>query len=170
LEDAGIHAPPIVKEVANGHLELLDLGGRGGGGEVRPGGGLGSLGTVGGGGIDSGRSGGGNTVGTKTGEEGGDVARVGEGERARRAVVVDRKAKELGGDGVSFAVVGKRENGDKEVEVVLVVVLDAKVVHHQDKGDGARDMAEKAGGGGFKEAVGGEVGDESELGELTRLL
>ena len=60
---------------------------------------------------------------------------------------------------MSFAVVGKRENGDKEVEVVLVVVLDAKVVHHQDKGDGARDMAEKAGGGGFKEAVGGEVGD-----------
>jgi hypothetical protein len=52
----------------------------------------------------------------------------------------------------------------------LVVVLDTKVIHHQDEGDGARDMAEKAGGGSFKEAVGGEVGDESELGELTRLL
>ena len=79
LEDAGIHAPPIVKEISNGNLELLDLGGRGGGGEVRSGGGLGGLGSVGGGGVDGGRSGGGNTVGTKTGEEGGDVARVGEG-------------------------------------------------------------------------------------------
>ena len=47
------------------------------------------MGSVGGGGIDGGRSGGGDTVGTKTGEEGGDVARVGEGERAGRAVVVD---------------------------------------------------------------------------------
>ena len=151
-------------------MKLLDLGGRGCGGEVRPGGGLGGLGTVGGGGIDSGRSGGGNTVGTKAGEEGGDVARVGEGERARRAVVVDGKAKELGRDGVSFAVIGKRENGDKEVEVVSVVVLDTKVVHHQDKGDWARDMAKKTGGRGFKEAVSGEVRDETGLGELTRLL
>ena len=33
-----------------------------------------------------------NTVGTKTGEEGGDVARVGEGERTRGAVVVDGEA------------------------------------------------------------------------------
>jgi hypothetical protein len=63
----------------NGNLELLDLGGRGGGGEVRSGRGLGGLGSVGGVDVDGGRSGGGNTVGTKTGEEGGDVARVGEG-------------------------------------------------------------------------------------------
>ncbi len=27
LKDSGIHAPPIVKEIADGHLELLDLGG-----------------------------------------------------------------------------------------------------------------------------------------------
>ena len=71
---------------------------------------------------------------------------------------------------MSFAVVGEREDGDKVGEVVLVVVLDTKVIHHQDEGDGARDMAEEAGGGSFKEAVGGEVGDEAELGELTRLL
>ena len=50
-KDAGVHAPPIVKEVANGHLKLLHLGGRGGGGEVRAGGGLGGVGSVGGGGI-----------------------------------------------------------------------------------------------------------------------
>ena len=170
LEDAGVHAPPIVKEVAYCHLKLLHLGGRGRGGEVRAGGGLGGFGSVGGGGIDGGRSGGGNTVGTKTGEEGGDVARVGEGERTRGAVVVDGKSQKFGGDGVSFAVVGEREDGDKVGEVVLVVVLDTKVIHHQDEGDGARDMAEEAGGGGFEEAVGGEVGDEAELGELTRLL
>ncbi len=53
LEDAGIHAPPIVKEISNGNLELFDLGGRGGGGEVRSGGGLGGLGSVGGGGYYS---------------------------------------------------------------------------------------------------------------------
>ncbi len=34
---------------------------------------------------------------------------------------------------MSFAVVGEREDGDKVVEVVLVVVLDTKVIHHQTK-------------------------------------
>ena len=92
LEDAGVHAPPIVKEVAYCHLKLLHLGGRGRGGEVRAGGGLGGFGSVGGGGINGWRSGGGDTIGTKTGEEGGDVARVGEGERTRGAVVVDGEA------------------------------------------------------------------------------
>ena len=67
-------------------------------------------------------------------------------------------------------MIDERGNGDKVVEVVLVVVLDTKVVHHQDKGDWARDMAKKTGGRGFKEAVGGEVRDETGLGELTRLL
>ena len=71
---------------------------------------------------------------------------------------------------MSFAVVGEREDGDKVGEVVLVVVLDAKVIHHQDEGDGARDMAKEAGRRRFMKAVGGEVGDESEVGELTRLL
>ena len=46
---------------------------------------------------------------------------------------------------MSFAVVGEREDGDKVGEVVLVVVLDTKVIHHQDEGDGAGDMAEEAG-------------------------
>ena len=109
-------------------------------------------------------------MGTKTGEEGGDVARVGEGERTRGAVVVDGESQEFGGDGVSFAVVGEREDGDKVVEVVLVVVLDTKVIHHQDEGDGARDMAKEAGGRRFMKAVGGEVRNETGLGELTRLL
>ncbi len=88
----------------------------------------------------------------------------------RRAVVVDGEAKELGGDGVNFVMIGEREDGDKVVEIVLVVVFDTKVIHHQDKGDGARDMAEKTGVKRFIEAVSGEVRDETGLGELTRLL
>jgi hypothetical protein len=40
--------------------------------------------------------------------------------------VVDGEAKEFGGDGVSFAMIGEREDGDKVVEVVLVVVFDTK--------------------------------------------
>ena len=85
--------------------------------------------------------------------------------------MVDGKTKELSGDGVSFAVIlDERENGDKVVEVVLVVVFETKVIHHQDKGDGARDMAKKTGGRRFMEAVSGEVRDETGLGELTRLL
>jgi hypothetical protein len=52
----------------------------------------------------------------------------------------------------------------------LVVVFDTKVIHHQDKGDRARDMAKKTGVRSFMEAVNGEVRDETGLGELTRLL
>jgi len=84
--------------------------------------------------------------------------------------VVDGKTKELSGDGVSFAVIDERENGNKLVEVVLVVVFDSKVIHHQDKGDGARDMAKQTGCRRFMETVSGEVRDETGLGELTRLL
>ncbi len=84
--------------------------------------------------------------------------------------MVNGEAKELGGDGVSFAVIGEREDGDKVVEVVLAVVFDTKVIHHQDKGDGTRDMAKKTGSRRFMEAVSGEVRDETGLGELTRLL
>ncbi len=40
--------------------------------------------------------------------------------------MVDGEAKEFGGDGVSFAMIGEREDGDKVVEVVLVVVFDTK--------------------------------------------
>ncbi len=79
--------------------------------------------------------------------------------------MVDGEAKELGGDGVSFAVIGEREDGDKVVEVVLVLVFDTKVIHHQDKGDEARDMAKKTGGRRFMEAVSGEVRDERRVWE-----
>ena len=51
-----------------------------------------------------------------------------------------------------------------------MVIFDTKVIHHQDKGDGAKDMAKKTGGRRFMEAVSGEVRDETGLGELTRLL
>ncbi len=49
-------------------------------------------------------------------------------------------------------------------------LADTKVIHHQDEGDGTRDMAKKTGGRRFMEAVSGEVRDETGLGELTRLL
>jgi hypothetical protein len=71
---------------------------------------------------------------------------------------VDGKTKELSGDGVSFAVIDERENGDKVVEVVLVVVFDSKVIHHQRKDNVAGDVAEETGGRGLVEAVGGKMG------------
>ena len=53
-EDARVYTPPVVEEVANRDLQFLDLGRGGWGGEVRPGGGLGGPGTIGGGGVDRG--------------------------------------------------------------------------------------------------------------------
>jgi len=43
---------------------------------------------------------------------------------------------------MGFDVVELGKDRDKEVEVRAVVVLYPKVVHHQNKGDGTRDMAE----------------------------
>jgi hypothetical protein len=52
------------------------------------------------------------------------------------------EAKKFRGDGMGFDVVELGKDRDKEVEVRAVVVLYTKVVHHQNKGDGTRDMAE----------------------------
>ncbi len=46
------------------------------------------------------------------------------------------------------------------------MVLYAKAIHHQDKGDGARDMAEQTRGGGFIETVRGKEGEKTKLGEV----
>ena len=43
---------------------------------------------------------------------------------------------------MGFDVVELGKDRDKEVEVRAVMVLYTKVVHHQNKGDGTRDMAE----------------------------
>ena len=76
-EDARVYTPPVVEEVAHRDLQFLDLGRGGWGGEVRPGGGLGGPGTIGGGGVEGRGRGGADSIGTKTGKEGGDIARVG---------------------------------------------------------------------------------------------
>ncbi len=69
----------------------------------------------------------------------------------------DGKAKKFRRDRMGFDVEELGEDRDKEVEVRAVVVLYTKVIHHQNKGDGTRDMAEEAGCGGFVKAVRGEV-------------
>ena len=81
-------------------------------------------------------------MGSKAGEEGRDIAGVRQGERASGAVVCDGKAKIFRRDGMGFDVVELGKDRDKEVEVRAVVVLYTKVIHHQNKGDGTRDMAE----------------------------
>jgi hypothetical protein len=62
-----------------------------------------------------------------------------------------------------------RKTGDKESKVGGVVVLDAEVVHHQDKGNRARGVAEKTGGKGLVEVERLKERDEAEIGELTCL-
>jgi hypothetical protein len=71
---------------------------------------------------------------------------------------------------VGFAVVERGKARDKKFKVREVVVFDTEVIHHQDKGNRARDVTEKAGGRGFKETVGSKVRDKAVLRELARLL
>ena len=71
---------------------------------------------------------------------------------------------------MGFHVVEEGKDGDEKVEVRAVVVLYAKVVHHQDKSDGARDVAEQTRGGGFIETMRGEVREKTKLGKLACLL
>ena len=56
--------------------------------------------------------------------------------------MVEGETEEFRGDGMGFHVVEEGKDGDEKVEVRAVVVLYTKVVHHQDKGDRTRDMAE----------------------------
>jgi hypothetical protein len=109
-------------------------------------------------------------VGSKASEEGRDIAGVRQGERESGAVVVEGEAKKFRGDGMGFDVIEEGKDGGKKVETRAVVVPYTKVVHHQDKGDRTRDMAEEAGCGGFVETVRGEVGEKTKLRQLTCLL
>ena len=79
----------------------------------------------------------GNTKGTKASEKSGDIAGIGDSECVLGAVVLEREAEILGSDGVSFDVVEGGKARDKKSEVRGVVVLDAEVVHDQDKGNRA---------------------------------
>ena len=51
----------------------------------------------------------------------------------------------------------------------MVLVLDADVVHHQDKGNRARGVAEKTGGKGLVKVKRLKQRDKSKIGELTCL-
>jgi hypothetical protein len=146
------------------------LCGEGWGRIVRPSGGLGGPGPVGGKNVDGGGGCGANTVRTKAGEKRGDVARIRERESASRAVVVQSKAKKFGRDGVGFAMIKRGKTRDEILKVIEMVVFGTEVIYHQDKSDRTRDVAEKARSSGFEETVGSKVGDESVLGELARLL
>jgi hypothetical protein len=133
--------------------------GRGGWGRgVSASGGLGGPGSVGGRNVDGGGGGGANAVRAKAGKKGGDIARVRERESARSAVVMEGETKELGRDGVGFAVIQGGKARDKKFKVREVVVFDTEVIYHQDKGYRTRDVAEKARGRGFEEAFGKQGG------------
>jgi hypothetical protein len=108
-------------------------------------------------------------MGSEVFKEGGDVVRIRDGESSVETVVGYGKTKKRRGYGMSFYMVKGRKTGDKESKVGGVVVLDAEVVHHQDKGNRARGVAEKTGGKGLVEVERLKERDEAEIGELTCL-
>ena len=59
----------------------------------------------------------GNAGRSEAGEKGGDIAGIGNGECARRAVVGERETKKRGSNGVSFDVIEGGKTGDKEGKV-----------------------------------------------------
>ncbi len=111
-----------------------------------------------------------NAVRAKAGKKGGNIAGVRERESASRAVVMEGEAKELGRDGVGFAVIQGGKTIDKKLKIKEVVVFDTEVIYHQDKGYRTRDVTEKERGKGFEETVGSKVGDEPILRKLAGLL
>ena len=70
---------------------------------------------------------------------------------------------------MSFALVQMRQTGDKESKVGGMVILDAEVVNHQDKGNWAGGVAEKTGGKGLVEIERLKERDKAEIGQLTCL-
>ncbi len=87
----------------------------------------------------------------KAGEESGDIARIGDSEGVVGAVMVEGEAKKFGSGRVGFDVIEGRNARHKKGKVRGVVVPNAEVVHHQDKGNGARGVVEKTGGLGLVE-------------------
>ena len=84
--------------------------------------------------------------------------------------MIEGEAEKFGCEGVGFCVIESGEARDEKGKVGGVVVFDSEVIYHQDKGNKARDVAEKARGSGFKETVRSKVRDKAVLGELARLL
>jgi hypothetical protein len=78
--------------------------------------------------------------------------------------MVERKAE------VGFDMVQSGEARDKKGEVRGAMVLDAEVVNYQDKGDGARIVAEEIGCFGLVEVEALEEEDKTKIGQLVRLL
>ena len=111
----------------------------------------------------------GNAGGAEAGKESGNVTGVRNGEGAGRAVVMQRETEEFSSDGVGFGMVKGGEARDEKGKVRGMVVFDAEVVHHQDKGDGARGVAEEAGGLGLVKVEGLEEGDKTKVGKFTCL-
>jgi hypothetical protein len=111
---------------------------------------------------------------SKAGKKGRNIAGVREREReresARRAVVLEGETKELGRDGVGFAIIEGGKVRDKKLKVREVVVFDTEAIYHQDKSNRTRDVTEKIRGRSFEEAVRSKMGDQAVLRELARLL
>jgi hypothetical protein len=118
--------------------------GRGGWGRgVRSSWGLGGPGSIGGGNVDGGGGNGANAVRAKAGKKGANIAGVRERESVRRAVVMEGETKELGRDGVGFAMIEGGKARDKKLKVREVVVFDTEVIYHQDKSNRTRDVTGK---------------------------
>jgi len=110
-----------------------------------------------------------DTKRAKAGEESGDIGRIGDGEGVVGAVMVEGEAKKFRSGRVGFDVIESRKTRHEKGEVRGVVVLDAEVVHYQDKGNGARGVAEKTGGWGLVEIERLQERDKAEIGKLTCL-
>ena len=104
---------------------------------------------------------------SEAGQEGGDVAGVGDSEGSGRAVMIEGEAEEFCGEGVGFAMIQGREARDEKGKVRGVLVFDAEVVNYQDKGDGARGVMEKTGSEGLVKVEGVEEGDKAKVRQLT---
>jgi hypothetical protein len=108
--------------------------------------------------------------GAKAGEESGDIGRIGDGEGVVGAIMMEGETKKFRSGRVGFDVIEGRKTRHEKGEVRGVVVLDAEVVHYQDKGNGTRGVAEKTGGLGLVEIKRLQERDKAEIGKLTCLL
>ncbi len=127
-ENTAVNTAAVIKQVANGYLQLLLLGGGGGWGRVR-GSALRRRRAVDGGMVDGRGCGRLDPVGAKAVKQGVYVAWVGEREGVLGAVVSDRETQKLGRDGVGFDEVETGKARDEIVVIVAILVLDAEIVN-----------------------------------------
>ena len=103
--------------------------------------------------------------GAKAGEESGDIGRIGDGEGVVGAIMMDGETKKFRSGRVGFDVIEGRKTRHEKGKVRRVVVLDAEVVHYQNKGNGTRGVAKKTGGLGLVEIKRLQERDKAEIGE-----